>query len=80
MTNALEAMLAESIEKGRQEGRQEGRAEGWIEAKRDSLRKIIEQRFGAVPQALEARIARADADALDAMLVSAAMVARAEDL
>jgi len=61
-------------------GREQGRVEGREEGKRAAVALILEQRFGLVSGALSARIAQADESALDAMLVRAITVTRAEDL
>lgn len=57
---------------GREEGREAGREEGREEGKREAVRRLIEARFGAVPESLETRIGRADQSILDDLLVRAA--------
>ncbi len=64
------------LERGRQEGRQEGRDEGI----REALRRIVQARFGTVPEALERRIAEADRAALDQMLDRVIIIETVDDL
>ena len=45
---AAEAMMA----RGREEGRNEGREEGQITALRDTLLRLLRQRFGTLPVAM----------------------------
>jgi hypothetical protein len=49
-------------------------------AKRQILRTVLQARFGALPEAVEQRIAAADVDQLDALLGRAATVARPDEL
>lgn len=66
-----------SIERiGRAEGHEEGREEG----KRGATRAVIAARFGAVPEALSARIAAASESELDDLLVRAAVAPALDDL
>lgn len=55
------ALRDESKAEGRAEGREEGRAEGAAAVRHMTL-SFLTRRFGEVPEALEARIANADAD------------------
>jgi hypothetical protein len=57
-----------------------GEATGKIEGKREMLRIILRSRFGAVSEAVEQRIAAADADQLDALASRAAIVASPDEL
>lgn len=45
---------------GRQEGRQEGREEGLAQGRSELLRRLLQARFGALPEAIEARLVAAD--------------------
>jgi hypothetical protein len=47
------------LERGREQGREQGREEGLRLGRIDSLRRIIQLRFGPVPPAVDARIASA---------------------
>ena len=49
--------LAEGLQQGRQEGRQEGGVR--------SLLRLLERRFGPVPEPVRARVAAADLDTLE---------------
>jgi len=68
MTETLDALIDDGIRRGHERGKAEGLAEG----KRAALRTVLYTRFGVVPPALERRIAGADPEALDALLVRAA--------
>ncbi len=68
MTETLDALIDDGIRRGHERGKAEGLAEG----KRAALRTVLYARFGVVPPALERRIAGADPEALDALLVRAA--------
>lgn len=72
--------LAERAATGRAEGEMVGRAEGREEGKRASLLLVLRARFGALPAALEARIAALDEAALDLLMARAVVAARTEDL
>jgi len=71
---------AEGRDEGRAEGRDEGRAEGRDEGTRETLRRFIQARFGAVPPAVEQRIAAADRATLDQLVERAAVVPTVDDL
>lgn len=62
--------------RGREEGREEGRQEGT----RAAVRRVLRARFGAVPEAVEQRIAAADRAALDQLIERAAIVPAVDDL
>ena len=55
----------EGRQEGRLEGRQEGHQEGRLEGQRNMLRVLLTERFGALPETAEARIAQATAEDLD---------------
>ncbi len=61
-------------------GREDERAAGLI-AGRETLRRIMEGRFGAVPASLEERITKIDTlDDLNALLVKAAVAPSLEEI
>ena len=63
------------------EGRQEGRQEGVVATRQEALLDILRDRFGAVPEAVEARVlATTDAAALKAAIPAALHVASPDDL
>ncbi len=68
MTETLDALIDDGIRRGHERGK----AEGLVEGKRAALRTVLDARFGVVPPALKRRIAGADPEALDALLVRAA--------
>jgi hypothetical protein len=68
MSNVLEQLIGEGIEKGR--------VEGELEGKRASLRRVLTAEFGAVPVRLEQRIAAAGGETLDQLIMRAATADR----
>jgi predicted transposase YdaD len=58
----------EGLKRGRAEGREEGREEGIALGRADALRRIVERRFGAVPDDFAARIESADHATVDRWL------------
>jgi predicted transposase YdaD len=60
--------LAEGEAKGQAEGEARGRAEGEIRGEAKAFILLAEQRFGPLPQALRARVERADAAAIETWL------------
>jgi len=65
---------------GREEGLIVGREEG-LTVGRETLRRVLQGRFGAIPPLLDERIAALDAlDALNALLLKAAMAASLEEV
>jgi len=64
--------LARGLARGREEGREEGA--------RETLRRFVEARFGAVPPALEQRIAAANRATLDQLVERVAVVPTIDDL
>jgi len=74
-TKLLDKLFHEALEKGREEGLEKGR-----EGQRAMVREVLEQRFGTVPPALEARIAAADGETLRALLQRALVAHAVEDL
>ncbi len=55
----------EGVKEGLQEGRQEGRQEGQKEGRSALLRRLIERKFGPLPQWAEDRLSGATAEQLD---------------
>ena len=55
-------------EEGRAEGRAQGKAEGRVEGKAETLLRLLERRFGAVPEDARNRILEAPVGDLDAWL------------
>ena len=53
---------------------------GLVEGQRHALRALLRARFGALPQAIEQRIAAADAEALDTLIERAATAANLDAL
>jgi flagellar biosynthesis/type III secretory pathway protein FliH len=76
--------LTEGREQGLTEGREQGLTEGLIkgreEGKRAALRRIVERRFGVLPETLAARIAQADETTLDALLDRAITATSVDEL
>jgi hypothetical protein len=64
----------------REEGLAQGLAEGKAEGQRHILRRMVQRRFGAVPDALEQRISAADQEALDALADRLLSAMAVEDL
>lgn len=60
-------LLAQVLAESRQQGIAQGIAQGRAEEARMLLRRYLEQRFGAIPQAMEERMATSDAEALTAL-------------
>lgn len=67
MTNALDEMLDDAIRRGLNEGE--------ILASQEALRVVVRERFGAVPDGLERRIAGADRTTLSVLIARAATIA-----
>ncbi len=70
-TNLLAQVLAESMERGIAQGVEQGRAEGMEQGRAEEarvlLRRYLERHFGAIPPALDERIAGSDAETLTAL-------------
>jgi hypothetical protein len=58
----------------------EGRLQGQKEGRRDSLVRILERRFGAIPDAIRARIMSGNMAEVDAWLDKAVDVGALEDV
>lgn len=70
----------EGRQEGRQEGWQEGRQEGLVQAAREDVLAVLEVRFGAVPEAVQAAVERiADVQRLKQLLRQAILVPSVED-
>lgn len=73
MTTLAEEWIARGLDRGRAEGRAEGRDEGRLRGQRDSIRRVLEARFGtASPDLLAALESIADPAVLDRWLAAAA--------
>jgi flagellar biosynthesis/type III secretory pathway protein FliH len=70
----------EGLEEGRQQGLQQGLQQGQDEGKREALRTILRARFQAIPEVIEARIAAADGEALNQLLVRAGTVQSVDEI
>ena len=57
----------EGREEGRKEGRKEGREEGRTEGIGETLRILLEDRFGTIPEAVKSFIAASDSDSLTSL-------------
>jgi hypothetical protein len=79
--NVVKAILEElSMANPLQELIDEREARGEIRGKRQAVRTFLHARFGALPEAVEQRIAAADADQLDTLVSRAAIVASPDEL
>jgi hypothetical protein len=65
LQEAVRSTEQSAQQKGRQEGRQQGRQEGRQEGEAALLRRLLERRFGALPDWARDRIAAADTAALE---------------
>jgi len=63
-----EALMGTIAEKWLQEGRQEGIQEGMQKGEANTLARLLERRFGAVPDAVRERVATASLEQLDTWL------------
>ena len=59
---------AEGKAQGRAEGKAEGRAEGKAEGKAETLLRLLQRRFGPVPESARSRVAVGSAAEIDAWL------------
>jgi len=62
-------VLGREYKRGQQEGRQEGREEGRQEGDLTVLRRLITNRFGAIPGWVEERLANRSTDELEDLIV-----------
>ncbi len=76
----LDEKYAEGMARGLARGRARGLATARREGRRATLQLLISTRFGAVPPALEERIATAGERTLLALIKKAATANRAEDI
>ncbi len=60
----VSAFAERFIEKGREKGREEGREEGRVQGEAEVLLKLLQIKFGVVPDSYRQRIESADADTL----------------
>ena len=72
MANPLQTLIAER--------EAEAEARGEARGERQALRKVLQARFGPLPEFVERRIEAADARELEALLDSAAVVESVDDL
>jgi hypothetical protein len=72
MANPLQELIDERVA--------QGEATGEIRGKRQAVRTVLQARFGSLPEAVEQRIAAADADQLDTLVSRAAIVASPDEL
>ncbi|HVA88200.1 MAG TPA: DUF4351 domain-containing protein [Chloroflexota bacterium] len=83
-TKVWEKQLVETLERGIAEGialgKERGLARGRAEERRALLRRLLEQRFGAIPPALEARIVDSDTEALTTLFDRALASPTLDDL
>jgi Uma2 family endonuclease len=80
LRNLLQRHGYESLEAVREEAKVEGRAEGRVEGRVEILRRLVVARFGAVPDALEAKLRRATEAELDELADRVVTAPAAEDL
>jgi hypothetical protein len=76
MANVLQDWLADELEQRWEQGHTEGELEG----ERKAVRRAVRSRFGAIPPALEQRIAQADSPALESLLDRIVKAASVEDV
>ncbi len=62
----VEQWIADGKQEGRKEGRQEGRQEGRKEGAATILLRLLEHRFGVLPEVVRARVQAADTELLAA--------------
>ena len=72
MANPLQELIDERVA--------QGVAQGEIEGQRRALRTFLQGRFGTLPEAVEQRIAAANAEQLDVLIGRAAIVASPDEL
>ena len=70
LQKGLQEGLQKGLQKGRREGRREGRQEGRREGRQEEgallLQRLLTRRFGSLPLAIQARIAAASIEEIDA--------------
>ncbi|HVA92330.1 MAG TPA: hypothetical protein VNL71_21095 [Chloroflexota bacterium] len=80
LERGIERGIALGEERGIALGEERGLARGRAEERQALLRRLLEQRFGPIPPALEARIAASDAEALAVLLDRALVTPTLADL
>ena len=65
MSTVAEAWVREAKAEGRVEGKAEGRVEGKAEGKAETLLRLLQRRFGPVPESTRARVAVGSAAEID---------------
>ncbi|MDB5313291.1 MAG: hypothetical protein JWO38_7493 [Gemmataceae bacterium] len=77
----LEEGREKGLEEGRTRGRVEGRVEGMVQGEQMALLTVLQERFGNIPPAVEARVrATADPARLQAALKQAVRISTPDDL
>ena len=69
--HVVQELLDQGETKGRAKGRAEGRAKGCAEGRADSLKRLLEHRFGQLPEAVVSLIASASQAELVAWFTAA---------
>jgi hypothetical protein len=76
-----EALIEQGIERGIERGIEQGMARGALANARTSLRKVLEKRFGPLPESVTQRIdASNDLERLQGALVEAAVASRLDEV
>ena len=73
---ALRDWLKSAREEGRHEGRQEGHQEGEVKGRRDTVLRVLAQRFGKLPQQVRRKVAALESVAELERLLDRALTAR----
>jgi len=73
-------VIGPAILQGRQEGRQEGRVEGRQEGRSEMLKRLLEKRFGPIPDWVDSRLSTLSLIELDAVAVRLFDVAKFDEL
>ena len=68
MSTVAEAWVREGEAKGKAQGRAEGKAQGRAEGKAETLLRLLQRRFGPVPESARSRVAVGSAAEIDAWL------------
>ncbi len=68
MSTVAEAWVREGKTQGRAEGKAQGRAEGKAQGKAETLLRLLQRRFGPVPERARSRVAVGSAAEIDAWL------------
>jgi len=83
-TQTWEEVLVDRLERGRvqaeAQGQAKGLSQGRAEGERVPLRRLLERRFGAIPDSLQERIAALDPEALTALFDRALAAASLDEV